>query len=324
MANFSTEEMEQARRIILKPRSQGMTALVERMRVQQAIEDRRVPKVEGIIADRVNTAIRGMNEKLWMGFDFGQDDSFAVSYTTFPSYGGLRRGDGPSFAHVSEVATYPPVGFHWWTTNGDVRAGVGEAPKRAVCVITPEEEAAENPSMDIPRVTIATAQASVDELLADTAYKAEVLLGYSGLREHLKLQSPLMAILAELEIEPLDADAVEAYKKQAALYRSRQLKQEVMARTDFPKMSQWQVDSTTRAVWGRTEISDYGHEIPPHALALAVSIAERTQDTHRAFSFHIDELHDDPFLVVECEASDEEYYLAVWDESSFEANRHLL
>jgi hypothetical protein len=61
-----------------------------------------------------------------------------------------------------------------------------------------------------------------------------------------------------------------------------------------------------------------GIEIPEFALARCTQIAKAMQAGDLAVDFTVEKLMDvDPFMKVE--ASDESFYLDVWDESKFEA-----
>jgi len=225
------------------------------------------------------------------------------------TYGGIRRGGENEgfFRDAYMNNTYLP------DVRLDTRPGLSQS-KPPVCVITPEEEAAQKPTMDLPRMNTAEAQTSVDELTADVARRAEKLFGYSALRESLKIENPLLVVLRKLDIEPFQNEAVEAYMKQASLFRQKELKQQIVKAPNFSSMSQSWVNHQTMAIWREIRIEDYSYEIPIHVLNTAVQIKEELP----AAEFNIHELLDDPFLSVEYDGL--KLYVAVWAEKSFEAS----
>lgn len=144
-------------------------------------------------------------------------------------------------------------------------------------------------------------------LRAQLASKAEMLLGYTTLKENVRVAGELGKVLLELDIEPFTKDSVERYKKSKM--------------TKITYRRNWTNVTETRK-WTRHPISGYSKPIPEFVLNKAVQIKEKLPDVQ----FLIDELGTvrrlkkiqppDPFLVAVL--GNEEYYIEVWDEPKFE------
>ncbi|HWF03556.1 MAG TPA: hypothetical protein VHA06_07715, partial [Candidatus Angelobacter sp.] len=59
---------------------------------------------------------------------------------------------------------------------------------------------------------------TVEDMQGELAVDVENLLGYGVLRKQMKLQSPLLTLLAKLEIEPFAADTVQKYQNEMLDY----------------------------------------------------------------------------------------------------------
>lgn len=160
----------------------------------------------------------------------------------------------------------------------------------------------EQPSKSIlQRAAIADVQPVDDtDLQASLALEAEALLGYSVLRETMKLVSPLAAALKKLEIEPFSYGTVMQYKLQMAQFAA----QEAQKKNPY-----------AYAVWDKIPIAKYRKPVPQMVLNRACEIKREVP----AAGLFIQELniHPDPFLVAEL--GSEEFYVEVWDEPKFEA-----
>lgn len=110
---------------------------------------------------------------------------------------------------------------------------------------------------------------------ARLAAEAEDLLGYTPLRDAVKVPGRLARALARLEIDALDQDAVDAYKaRMVAHYDS------------MNKMEQ--------PTWRLTALADYALPVPEYVLRKAVAIKRELPDAR----FWVDQLGVDPFLIV--------------------------
>lgn len=277
------------------------------------------PSVSEVVDHRMSNAMLRMAEVI--SGEGSADDFFQREYLAdFPTYGGISRGDqyrSPGFSlWPAAPAPLSNNASLWWLSGNGGMQSVASS-KAPVCVLTAEEEAATKPDMNaIPRLMAGTAQASVDELVADVAVKAEKLLGYNLLRKKAKLENPLMAVLQELDIQPFDRQAVTEYKLKMMTFRVAEIKREIIARPDFEIMNQHDVRARTNVRWQRTALRDYREEVPVFILAQAVSIAEKLPQAE----FHVEHLalDPDPFLAVTF--SGVTYRIGVWAEPGFEAN----
>jgi len=142
------------------------------------------------------------------------------------------------------------------------------------------------------------------------AKEAEALLGYSVLRRKLKIPGKLGEVLACLDIEPLDFNAVEKYKADMVLWRRKEL--ETAAR-DLRQLRRYYIEIS----WRRVALGSCAEEVPLFALRKAVQVKKACPEA----ILEVDELIEekkliDPFLVARLE--DETYYLEVWKEPKFE------
>jgi len=245
---------------------------------------------------------------------------YLADFSTFPTYGGISRGDqyrSPGFSLWPSAPATASNTLWWLSGNGGMQSQASAKASAPVCVLTPEEEAATKPDMNaIPRLTAAIAQSTVDELVADVAVKAEKLLGYNLLRKKAKLENPLLAVLRELDIQPFAPGGVMAYKLKAMNFRVAEIKRELLARPDFQSMTQHDVRAHTNVRWQRTALHSYQEEVPVFILAQAVSIAEKLPQAE----FHVEHLalDPDPFLAVTF--SGQTFRIGVWAEPDFELN----
>lgn len=177
------------------------------------------------------------------------------------------------------------------------------------CVLTAEEEAATEPSRGNLKRYSLSAETLADDLTAQLAIEAEELIGYSLLRRKLKIVGPLTRCLAALGVEPLEESAVKQYMQEMIVFHRAEMKRALTWRT------------VSRMKWVEVSIRsccERGIEIPEFALARCTQIAKAMQAGDLAVDFTVEKLMDvDPFMKVE--ASDESFYLDVWDESKFEA-----
>jgi hypothetical protein len=152
--------------------------------------------------------------------------------------------------------------------------------------------------------------ADVDAMQADLAMEAETLLGYSVMRTRLKLQDPLLALLAQLEIEPYAEESVAQYKNEMLVYAQNEAQRMDVAEGINPHSL-----NARRAMWKTTSLNRYGKPIPEYALDKARQIARACPKAE----FDIEELTiiPDPFLVVR--HARKRCYIEVWDEPLFEA-----
>ena len=141
------------------------------------------------------------------------------------------------------------------------------------------------------------------------AKEAEALLGYNVLRRKLKIPGKLGEVLACLDIEPLNFEAVEKYKAEMVLWR----KKELFARFDPGYGHTHHIE----VLWLRSALGNCKEEVPLFALRKAVQVKKACPEA----ILEVDELIEekkviDPFLVARLD--DEVYYLEVWKEPKFE------
>ena len=159
----------------------------------------------------------------------------------------------------------------------------------------------------IPRLGVALLD---DEREAALAKAADALLGYNVLRRKLKIPGKLGEVLARLDIEPLNAEAVEKYKADMILWRRTQLLAQNPVK--WNEENYWVVVS-----WRRVALGECKEEVPLFALRKAVQVKKSCPEA----ILEVDELIEqgkpiDPFLVARL--ADETYYLEVWKEPKFE------
>lgn len=159
----------------------------------------------------------------------------------------------------------------------------------------------------IPRFGVMLADESEGE--NQLAKEAEALLGYNVLRRKLKLPGKLGEVLAMLDIEPLNTEAVEKYKQEMVLFRQWEIVERHhpgYGRTHYIDVS-----------WRRIALADCESEVPLFALRKAVQVKKACPEA----ILEVDELIEqkkliDPFLVARLDG--ETYYLEVWKEPKFE------
>jgi hypothetical protein len=163
------------------------------------------------------------------------------------------------------------------------------------------------PSRDILKRVVVAAE-DLDTPAKQLATDAEALLGYRGLRKHLKVAGRLRAVLAKLEIEILDQKSVDEYKRQMVAH----MKGKMSAPT-----------------WRVTPLRGYTQPVPEFALQKACEIKRELPEAE----FFIDQLAVDPFLIVALDQPQDfpqnvktrgldpeiAAYVEVWDEPKFEA-----
>lgn len=161
----------------------------------------------------------------------------------------------------------------------------------------------------IPRLGVALIDEGETE--AALAKEAEALLGYNVLRRKLKIPGKLGEVLACLDIEPLNSEAVEKYKSDMVLWRKKQL---VIEHEGVVQVgARYRIDVS----WCRVMLGDCQNEVPLFALRKAVQVKKACPEA----MLQVDELVEekkliDPFLVAILD--DECYYLEVWKEPKFE------
>jgi hypothetical protein len=167
---------------------------------------------------------------------------------------------------------------------------------------------------DIRRSVFEIMTAGVETI--SLAGEAAEQLGYNRMKEEIEKPTlgPLAIKLAEMNIEVLDKDDVNKFKRQ---------KQDEVARVKFEEWLNTENEyrgSFYGPTWRDTKISEYKEPIPDWVLERALSVKRECADL--AVNFEIDWLEEnpDPFLVVyvgEKYSHEEEYYIAVWDEPKF-------
>jgi hypothetical protein len=144
---------------------------------------------------------------------------------------------------------------------------------------------------------------------AALATESELLLGYKPLREAVKSQSALHAVLAKLEIDVLDEVTVNAYKAQMVQHYATHKKM---------------IEPT----WRLAKLSEYNQPVPEFVLRKACDIKRELPQA----MFYIDQLAVDPFLIVSLKPitdylinrergldAETQAYIEVWDEPKFES-----
>jgi len=161
----------------------------------------------------------------------------------------------------------------------------------------------------IPRLGVALADEGENE--ATLAKEAEALLGYNVLRRKLNIPGKLGEVLALLDIEPLNTEAVEKYKADMVLWRKKQHAGQISMQVEFGRRVFVEVS------WRRVAFAKCKEEVPLFALRKAVQVKKACPEA----ILEVDELIEekkliDPFLVARLD--DETYYLEVWKEPKFE------
>jgi hypothetical protein len=156
--------------------------------------------------------------------------------------------------------------------------------------------------------------ADVDAMQSDLAMEAERLLGYSVMRTRLKLPDPLLAALAQLEIEPYNGASVAQYKQEMLAYAQNEARRMDVAEGIDPDSY-----NARRASWSTRSLDGYAKPVPEFALDKALQIKRACP----AATFEIEELTivPDPFLIViyDTQLGYTRRYIEVWDEPKFEA-----
>lgn len=152
--------------------------------------------------------------------------------------------------------------------------------------------------------------AYADAMQAELAMEAEKLLGYSVMRKRMKLQNPLLAVLAHLGIEPFVGDTVQQYQAQMLAYAKNEARR-MDAAEGVPPFSY----SARVARWNTHTLENYSKPVPEFALDTALKIKRACPEAE----FQIEELEvvPDPFLIVMLGIT--RRYVEVWDEPKFEA-----
>lgn len=171
------------------------------------------------------------------------------------------------------------------------------------------------PSRDaIGRLPVQVLDNAGSEPNAGFAREIEELLGYSVLRRSLKLTGRLGLALAKLEIEPLNREHVETYKKGMQAW----LQREIDNRPKKKPANAWGPKVVVTAAWNEVPLAGYKEEVPLFAMHKALEIKKECPGV----AFFVDELREetrlvDPFLVAKFE--EEEFIVEVWGEAKFEA-----
>lgn len=139
--------------------------------------------------------------------------------------------------------------------------------------------------------------------IVQLAEKARLVLGYQGSFIANRVVGSLGVVLAELEIEPLDARQVRTYKRQRVVAEK--------------KRKPFRAGYERKAQWKSVPLRGYKNEVPHFVLSKAIQIAEKLPEA----VFKVEELRVshkllDPFLTVEHKG--EKFWIEVWEEKGFE------
>lgn len=203
--------------------------------------------------------------------------------------------------------------------------------------------------------------AKVDEIFGDLPERATKLLGYSALQN--KNDTALREVLEKCGVRPFTMASITNYKKGVMTKSQRRAEFFIMTcvygmisffvlllgtvvTSLFVKslghnhlLTAWLVGCGvflvgflilglvsesifSRVVWQNTPLKGYERPVPEYALLLATEIKEHLPEVD--FSVHellVRAVTFDPFLVVHF--GNEEYYIAVWDEPDFKAERKV-
>ena len=209
---------------------------------------------------------------------------------------------GPDLSYATYSTMYemaPP-------SHAEMRWAVQSSERPVAVAEPPIPDAIPMPSRDMLKRQ-ALELRTVDDVLGDLAVRAEKCLGYGVLRKRMKLQSPLLAVLHELEIEPYDGESVAAYKREMLAYA----RIEAQRMDAAEKQPYW---NRRVAAWARFRIDQYRKPIPEFALEKALQIHDACPNVQ----FEIEELEvvQDPFLIAKL--GNVRLYIEVWGEPKFE------
>jgi hypothetical protein len=168
--------------------------------------------------------------------------------------------------------------------------------------------------MEETMATVKLERQSISKVLslsdAEARMMAEVrkVLGY-GEGEKEVVYRNVLQVLKRLDIEPLNAEKVEAYKKQKESTR-------------YTGSSMRTTRHTAR--WHTHALRDYERPVPTFVLARALRVQKALNARHLPGTMVVEELvrrseYIDPFLVLRVQ--DKKLYLDVWDEPKFEGRR---
>lgn len=157
----------------------------------------------------------------------------------------------------------------------------------------------------ITRVSERSLTRTINAAQSDVAQEAETLLGYQR-----RDATPLLVVLKQLDIQPLNAEQVAKYKKSKESRRKT-------------RNNGWGI-TTIRTHWRAVKIAEYAGEIPMAILSKAVSIKKALPEVE----FEIESLVEtrekrqirrlpDPFLVAKFGMK--RIFIDVWDEPEFES-----
>lgn len=170
---------------------------------------------------------------------------------------------------------------------------------------------------EIPRIKFTK---SVSLPCADISDECAALLGYAAPSASASdSDSPRLAsILADLDIEALDATSVERYQfdKLVQVESQRLAQEHASGTTNVTNF--WKSSRSFTFSWSMAPLSGYKGTIPEYVLRKAVQIKKACPDV----DFHVEGLsrNPDPFLIASIktgEYSCEAYYIEVWDEPGF-------
>lgn len=154
------------------------------------------------------------------------------------------------------------------------------------------------------------------EKVEELAKKASNLLGYTRLAAQVVRPTTLSQVLFALEIQPFDAESVEAYK-------ADKVKELRVLRKMNKNIPSWRKGRVTIS-WKLMPIRGYTKAVPEFVLRKAVQLKEACPTVE----LFVDELQTkttyataprrdyDPFLVAKL--GEEVFWIEVWDEKKFE------
>jgi hypothetical protein len=176
----------------------------------------------------------------------------------------------PTYTFWNGPGTYDPIPPPQFFAGLDMATAVREAllPLRPAAVEEPPREMLKRISVEVPEVDLGDARQKL-------AVEAEVLLGYTPLRQELRAPGALRRALAKLEIAILEEESVNQYKKQMVEHY------QTTGKMPMP-------------TWRLTPLKNYAQPVPEFVLAKAVSIKRELPEAE----FIIEQLAVDPFLIV--------------------------
>lgn len=182
---------------------------------------------------------------------------------------------------IDEISTEDPASFATKTTPG----------KKAQTTVT------------IPKLVPKKLEPKPLPVSQETAEKAAKLLGYKTALKENEIVA-FEQLLYDLNIAPFSNKVVEQYKKAVLENENRKRRDRT-----FGEYLEWE----------KTSLKKYSDKVPQNVLTLGTTIAEKAIERNIPVEFFIDHLtlkKADPFLIVHAFGRD--YYVAVWDEPTFD------